>query len=413
MPVFEYKGFDASGRAVSGIVDADGPKVARQRLRKQGVFPTDVREQIAKGARGRGLNVEIDLSQYLQFVSPRDVAIVTKQMATLLSAAVPVVEALSALVDQTEKAKLKVVLSQVKDKVNEGSSLADALGDHPRVFPDIYVQMVRAGERSGALDEVLERLADYQEKQVELQGKVIGALVYPILMSVVGAGILTFLYVGVVPRIRRMFDTLGGQDQLPLITRVVFGVGDFLQAWWFVLPPLMIGAIWGFRRWVRTPKGREKWDAFKLRLPVIGRVNRLIAVSRFCRTLATLLISGVPILTALEIGGRVVGNSVLAKAVDNAARNIQEGQSIAVPLRQSGQFPPVVTHMIAIGEKTGELERMLGTVSKAYESEVSATLEGLTSLLSPVVILVMGGAVFVVALSLLLPMMRLTSMMNH
>lgn len=412
MPVFEYVGLDAAGRAAKGLIEADNAKVARTRLRKQGVFPTDVKEQARGATRGKGLNVEIDVSKYFQFVSPRDVSQLTQQLSTLIGAAVPMVEALTALVDQTEKSKLKVILSQTKEKVNEGATLADALGAHPRVFDNLYVQMVRAGERSGALDEVLDRLAAYTDSQVKLQGKVMSALIYPILMSVVGLLILTGLFLGVIPRIRHMFDSMGGEDALPLLSRVVFGFGDLVLGWWFMVPVLVAGAIFGMRRYISTKAGRQRWDLFKMQLPIFGKVNRLIAVSRFCRTLSTLLVSGVPILNSLEIAQNVVGNVILARAIEQSAANIQEGQSIAAPLKASGQFPAVVTHMIAIGEKTGELERMLNIVADSYDSQVENTLEAMTSLLGPLVILAMGGSVFVVALALLLPMMNLMSLVK-
>lgn len=410
MAVYEYKGLSSGGKAVAGIIDADTAKVARSRLRKQGVFPTDIHEQQGKATRGTGLNVEIDFAQYLQFISSRDVSITTNQMATLVGAHIPMAEALAALVDQAEKQKLKVILSRVKERVNEGSTLGDALADHPKVFDDLYVQMVRAGERSGALDQVLRRLSKFTESQVKLQGQILSALAYPILMGFVGTAILMGLFVGVIPRIRGLFDSMGGDFTLPLLTRIVFFMGDLLVGGWWAVPILAIAVFFGFRRWVRTEKGRVRWDRIKLRFPVFGKLNRLVSVARFCRTLSTLLISGVPIISALQIVERVVGNVLLAEAIRNATTNIQEGQSIAAPLKQSGEFPPLVTHMIAIGERTGELEQMLTSVADAYEDQVEATVSAMTSLLGPVMIMAIGGVVFIVALGLLMPMMNISSM---
>jgi len=412
MPVFEYKGLDTGGAAVAGIIDADTAKIARGRLRKQGVFPTDIHEQADGGTRGSGLNVEIDVAKYLQFITTRDISIVTTQMATLVGAHIPMGETLSALVDQTEKQKLKVVLSKIKERVNEGSTLADALADHPNVFDNLYIHMVRAGEKSGALDEVLRRLAKFGESQVKLQGQIFGAMAYPILMGMIGVLILMGLFLGVIPRIRGLFDSLGGETALPFITRAVFFFGDMLVGYWWLAPIVFFGAIWGFRRWVRTERGRERWDVIKLTFPVFGKMNRLVAVSRFCRTLSTLLMSGVPIISALQIVEKVVGNTVLARAINQATINITEGQSISAPLKASGQFPPLVTHMIAIGERTGELERMLTSVADAYEDEVEATISALTSLLGPLMIMLMGGIVFLVALGLLMPMMNLSQMIR-
>ncbi|MCA9566253.1 MAG: type II secretion system inner membrane protein GspF [Myxococcales bacterium] len=414
MAVFEYKGLDGGGQAVAGIIDADSAKAARTRLRKQGVFPTEVNEQVEGATRGSGLSIEIDVAKYFQFISARDISVLTTQLSTLVGAHVPLAPALAALVEQAEKEKLKVILTKIKEKVNEGIPLADAMKDHPGVFGELYVEMVRAGEKSGALAEVLKRLSKYGESQVKLQGQIIGAMAYPILMTVVGTLMLMALFLFVLPRVRGLFEQLGGEDQLPLITRVVFFLGDSLTTWWVValFVTAFFSLIFGFRRWVKTENGRARWDRFKLRMPVFGKMNRLIAVSRFCRTLSTLLVSGVPLLGALAIVEKVVGNTVLAAAISNAAHNIREGQSIAAPLKQSGEFPPLVTHMIAIGEKTGELESMLTNVADAYEEQVEATMSAVTSLLAPVMIMLMGGVLFFIALGLLLPMANLSQMIR-
>lgn len=416
MPVFEYKGLDAGGKAVAGVVDADTAKVARLRLRKQGLFPTDVREQQEGAARRGGesiLSMEIDVAKYFQFVSRRDISVMTTQLSTMVSAHVPMAEALTALVDQTEKAKLKVVLSKVKERVNEGVTLADAMAEHPRIFDDLYVQMVRAGERSGALAEVLQRLASFAEGQVKLQGQIFGAIAYPILLGVFGTFILLGLFLGVIPRIRGMFASMpGGEEALPILTKIVFFMGDVLVTTWWMVPFVLAAVAYGWRWWTKTKAGRARWDAWRLRLPVFGTLNRLVGVARFCRTFATLLVSGVPILSALQIVKSTIGNVVLGDAVEKAAENISEGQSIAVPLKNSGQFPPLVTHMITIGEKTGELEKMLTVVADAYEDQVEATITAMTSLLGPAMIMLIGGVVFIVALGLLTPMMNISSMIK-
>lgn len=415
MAVYEYKGLDGAGKAVAGIIDADTAKIARVRLRKQGLFPTDIREQ-QEGATRRGdslLSTEIDLQKYLQFITTRDISVMTTQLSTLVSAHVPMAEALSALVDQSEKEKLKVILSKVKEKVMEGSSLGDAMAEHPKVFSELYVQMVRAGEKSGALDEVLKRLASYGDAQVKLQGQIFGAIAYPIILGIVGILILVGLFVGVIPGIRDMFDSMpGGSANLPIITKVVFFMGDLLVGWWWAGIVLAAGAVVLFRRWVATTSGRSRWDRMRLRIPIFGKVGRLVGVSRFCRTLSTLLVSGVPIIAALDIVESVIGNVVLAEAVKKCGENIAEGQSIALPLKASGEFPPLVTHMIAIGEKTGELEKMLTIVADAYEDEVEATITAVTSLLGPMMIMSIGGMVFLVALGLLTPMMNISSMVH-
>lgn len=409
MPVFEYIGLDAAGKPAKGVIDAETPKSARTRLRKQNVFPTDVWLQQKGATRGTGINVSIDFSKYFQRVTSEDLATMTTQMSTLVGASIPVVEALTALVEQTENPKLKAALVDIRGKVNEGISMAKAMRAHPTIFSDLYVNMVDAGEQSGAMEQVLQRLEAYTRSQEELRSKVFSALTYPVLMMSVSTLMVLGLFAFVVPRLRRIFDSFG--KEVPFTTRMVFGFSDFILSPWtwgvgIVVIPLL---LWGVWRYIHTTKGREKWHRLQLRVPVFGRLNRLVGVSRFCRTLATLLSSGVPVLTALNITKSVVGNDIIAAAVESAARNISEGQSIATPLKQSGEFPPIVTHMITIGEKTGELETMLNKVADAYDSQVESAVNALTSLLTPVLVLVMGGVVFVVALGVIMPMMSLTS----
>ncbi len=408
MPVFEYKGFDKGGDTVAGLIDADNPKVARTRLRSRGVFPTEVKQQDGKATTGTGLNMEIDVAQYLEFITARDIAVMTNQMAVLIGASVPMGETLAALVEQQEKNKLKVVLSKVRERVNEGATLADAMADHPKVFDELFVSMVRAGERTGSLGEVLERLSKFADESVKLQGQIVSALAYPLLMMLVGVFLIAAIFLGVLPQVRNMFTSFGGEENLPMVTKFVFFCGDALVAYGWLAPVFAGLSYWAFRRWVATPQGRESFDSFKLTMPLFGRVNRLVAVSRFCRTLGTLMVSGVPIISALAIVRDVVGNVIIADTIQKASANIQEGQSIAAPLKESAQFPPMVIHMIQVGERTGELERMLNLIADAYESEVENTVKGVTALLGPITIMIMGGVIFVVALGLLLPMQQLS-----
>ncbi len=413
MAVYEYQGLDGAGRSVTGIIDADNPKAARTRIRQQGVFPTEIAEQMGSGGsatKGSGLSIEIDFSRLFTRIKAQDLANLTSQLSTLSGAGIPVVESLNALLEQTENPKLQIVLADIREKVNEGASLADAMAAHPKVFSDLYVSMVRAGEASGALDVVLSRLSQYTEDAVRLQGKVTAAMMYPALMSLVGGGLVIGLFVFVIPKIKGVFDSFDAA--LPLVTRIVLGASDFVASWWWVLVLLAGGAVYGFRRWIETEAGRAKFDNFKIAMPLFGRVFRLVAVSRFCRTLTTLLESGVPILKALGITASVVQNVVLVEAIETAARNISEGQSLAGPLRQSGEFPPLVTHMIAIGEQTGELEAMLAKIADAYDLQLENLINGLTSLLEPILIVIMGAVVGLVAVSILLPMLNLTSVVR-
>jgi len=412
MPVYEYKALDSAGKAVTGIEDADTPKSARSKLRRRSVFVTDIWEQKGdSGAtKGKGLAIEVDFSKYFQTVSVQDVATMTSQLSTLSGAGVSLVESLTALIEQSENPKLQVILAEVREQVNEGASLADAMQPHSAAFSDLYINMVRAGEASGALDTVLERLADYTEGQVELRSKLISALTYPILMSMVSGAIVMGLFTFVIPKIRKVFDSFDAQ--LPLVTEILLDISDLTLNYWWTTLIIVPASVFGFRRWIATDKGRLRWDNFRLTMPVFGKINRLVAVSRFCRTLSTLLDSGVPILQALAIVKSVVENEVLAGAIQNAADNISEGQSIAVPLKESGEFPPIVTHMIAIGEKTGELEGMLGKVADAYDNLVTNIINTLTSLLTPAMTVMMGGVVALIAVAILLPMMQMSSIVR-
>jgi len=413
MPVFEYKAVNSGGKNVTDIVDADSAKAARSKLRRQGVFVTEIWEQKGSGSgatRGEGLAIEIDFSKYFQRISVTDIATMTSQLSTLVGAGIPVVEALSALMEQSENPKLQVVLGQVREQVNEGANLADAMKGHSAVFNNLYVNMVRAGEASGALETVLQRLSDYTESQVKLRGQLVSALTYPVLMMLMAAGMLLGLFTFVIPQIRRVFESFDAQ--LPWLTQFFLDLSDFTLSYWWTALVVIPAAAYAFRRWVKTEAGRLRWDGLLLTMPIVGKINRLVAVSRFCRTLSTLLDSGVPILTALGITSSVVQNAVLSGVIREASSNISEGQSIALPLRQSGEFPPIVSHMIAIGERTGELESMLRKVADAYDTLVENIVSTLTSLLTPVLTIVMAGAVGLIAVAILLPMMDLSSVVR-
>jgi general secretion pathway protein F len=400
MPVFEYRGLDARGKAVSGIVDATDPKALKLALRKDGIFLTEIVEE----SRVKSLaQREVKLGRGR--VKPLDVAVMTRQLATLIGAGIPLVESLTALVEQVDKERLKKVLSRVRERVNEGASLADAMADHPRIFPPLYVNMIRAGESSGTLDIVLARLADFTEYQVRLRSKVMGAMTYPIIMVFVGILIVAILFVVVVPKITKIFDRL--QTSLPIPTQILIGLSNFVKNWWWLILLVAVGGTVLLVRYFRTPEGREKWDRFVLRVPVFGPLLRMIAIARFTRTLSTLLSSGVPVLTALDIVKNVLNNKILEKVVEESRVSIQEGESIAAPLKRSKQFPPLVTHMIAIGEKSGELENMLSNVASAYEQQVDGKINTLTSLLEPVMIVCMGGVVGFIVFSILLPILKM------
>jgi general secretion pathway protein F len=375
-------------------------------LRREGVFLTEV---VAEKAQKQAASREVNLKRMFGGrVSAQDLAVTTRQLAVLVKAGVPLVEALTALVDQVDHERLKRVLGEVKQKVNEGASLADALGAHPRIFSTLYVNMIRAGEHSGALEVVLRRLAEFTESQARLRSKIAATMVYPIAMMCVGGLVMGILFTSVVPKITRILAE--SNAVLPWYTQVTMGFSSFVAGYWWALLALLGLTVWGFFRWKRTPAGREKWDRFRLRAPIFGPVTRQIAVGRFARTLATLLQSGVPLLTALDIVKNIMGNVRLAQVIDEARDAIREGESIAAPLKRSGEFPPLVHHMVSVGERSGALEEMLANVADTYESQVEAAIAALTSLLEPLMIVAMGAVVAFVVFSVLMPILQINNL---
>ena len=419
MPVYEYRGFNESGKAVKGVREADGPKGLRTLLRKEGVLVTEVNDATgrAKGGGGKGgagkdkkgmLDRDIEFS-FLQRVSTDDIGLATRQLATLLQAGVSMVESLTAIIDQVERGPLKRIFSEIKEDVNEGASLADAMGKH-KCFDHIYVNMVRAGESSGTLDLVLERLAEFKEGQARLRGQLLGTMMYPFIMIFVGIGIVGLLFTVVVPRITRIFENANAQ--LPVNTRILIFMSETTRDYWWLMILLAIAAVVGFIKWRQTKNGRATWDRVSLKIPVFGMVLRMVAVARFARTLSTLLNSGVSLLISLDIVKNVVANAVISKAVEDTKVAIREGEDIAGPLKRSGQFPPMVTHMIAIGEKSGQLEGMLNRVAIAYEHRAESRIKALTSLLEPVLILLMAGVVGFIVFSILMPILQMNTLVR-
>jgi general secretion pathway protein F len=403
MAVFEFRGVvAATGKPVRGVRDAENAKVLRTALRRDGIMLTLAHEEAAgKAKKSR----EIDLFKVFRRISANDVGILTRQLATLVRAGIPLVDSIAALVDQVEKEELKRVLTVVREKLNEGTSFAKALEQHPRAFPPIFVNMVAAGEASGTLEQVLERLADFMESQARLRSKVSAALAYPVLMMIIGSVLITVLMVAVVPKVTAIFESL--DRALPWYTQILIGTSNFLAGYWWLAGSMVGGGIWWFRRWKKTPVGRLKWDTICLKAPIFGRLLQMLAVARFSKTLATLLAAGVPLLKAMDIVKNVLDNALLEQVVQDATGSIREGESIAEPLKRSGQFPPIVTHMIAVGEKSGQLEQMLESVAEAYDAQVETTVQALTSLLEPLMIVVMGGAVGFIAFSIMMPLIQM------
>ena len=407
MAVFEYKGVNASGKSVAGIIDAENPRLARQKLRSDGIFPTDVAEEKAQKSR---LSQDISFQNLFQRVRTQEISVMTRQLATLLRAGLPLVSSLNALTDQIENPKLKKIITQIRERVNEGSALAAAMEEFPKVFPDLYVNMISAGEASGALELVLFRLAEYQEGQVRIRNRIRGALIYPAVMTVVGFGVLGILFTFVVPKFVAIFEDL--DQALPLPTVILIGISDFVRAYWYLLLLFAGAAAYGLARYRQTPKGRENYDLFLLKIPIFGKLIMLGVVIRFTRTLSTLLSSGVPLLKALDILTAVVNHAVFAKAISSARVSVTEGASLSQPLKQSGIFPPILIHMIASGEQSGELEEMLAKVAEIYEEEAETLASTLMSLLEPVLILGMALIVSFVVISILLPLLEINQMVR-
>lgn len=404
MPLYEYQGVDSSGKKVSGKIDGDNPKIARAKLRKQGIFPTDIYEK-SNTEKGVG---KMEISKFFQRIKVNDVAVMTRQLATLVKANIPLVDALVAISDQVENEKLKMVMTDIKEEVNEGASLAIALGKYPKIFSNLYINMVKAGETSGTLDSVLLKLAQFTESQVKLKAKIMGAMTYPIVMIGVGTTIIMGLFIFVIPQITQIFTDM--ERSLPLITQIVIKISDILRYQWYWLISGIALIFYFLRKFLKTEKGKQKFDRFVLKVPVVGKLVRMVSISRFTSTLSTLLHGGVPMLVSMDIVKNVVDNTVIRSVIVKARENISEGESLAAPLKESGEFPSVVTHMISIGEKTGELESMLNTVSQAYDNEVDNTIGTLTQLLEPLMIVIMGICVGMIVISILLPILDLNTL---
>ena len=407
MAVYAYRGVDARGKSVKGIRDADSAKALRGVLKRDGILATEILEQseaAAKAAR------DIDFGRLFRRISQLDIAVATRQLSVLLRSGVPLVEALSALIEQLDHPELKTAFTDTRNQVNEGSTLADALKVHPKIFPSLYTNMVAAGEASGTLEEVLGRLAEFLDDQARLQSKVRGALAYPIVMAVVVVLILFLMMSVVVPKVTAIFENFN--QTLPWYTRLLIFTSDIFSDYWWLIAILIGGGIYWFRRWKGTEEGRKKWDLFILEVPLFGPLLTMVAVARFSRTLSTLLASGVPVLTAMDITRNVLGNTELMRVVEEARASVREGEGIAKPLRQGERFPPIVTHMIAVGERSGQLEEMLLHVADAYDQQIEVRVGAMTSILEPLLIVVMGGVVGGIAFAILMPLLQLNEMIQ-
>lgn len=408
MSVYEYVALNEKGRERRGFVDAPGVASARQQLRDEGIYPITIEQAREKKKPAFSGVLEIG---FFQKISAKEVAIFTRQLSTLLGAGIPLVPSFSVLLAQTKNPLLRKILAEIRADLNEGKSLTAGMENFPRVFPPFYINMVKAGEASGAINLVLERLADFSENQQALMNKIRSALAYPLIMLLVGSLVILLLMTFVVPKITGIFTDM--KQTLPLITIILIAVSNFLKSfWWLIVLLVMAGVITFKYLTTGSGAGRRFRDSLRLKAPVWGQVNLKIAIARFSRTLATLLQSGVPLLSALEIVRNVVNNIVIGEMIAKAAKDVEEGQSLAAPLAQSGLFPPMVTEMIAVGEQSGSLEKMLNRIAVSYETEAQSDIMVMTSLLEPLMILAMGLIVGFIVVSILLPIFEMNQLVR-
>ena len=408
MSVFEYVALDEKGHQRKGFIDAPGVAAARQKLREENVYPVEINE--AENRKETALSGALKINIW-QRVSANDVSIFTRQLSTLLGSGMPLVPSLSILMKQAKNPLLKKSLAQIREQVNEGKSLTESMSNFPQIFPPYYLNMVGAGEASGTINLVLERLADFSENQQTLMNKIRSALAYPLIMLFMGSAVIFLLMTFVVPKITGIFSDM--HQTLPMITIILITISNFLKSFWWLILILLAAAIAAFKYMTTgTEAGKRLWDNTKLKIPVWGPVNRKIAIARFSRTLATLLQSGVPLLAAMEIVRNVVNNIIIGEAISKASKDLEEGKGLSGPLTQSGIFPPLVTEMIAVGEQSGTLERMLNRIATAYETEAQTDILVMTSLLEPIMILVMGLIVGFIVFSILLPIFGMNQLVR-
>lgn len=407
MAVYEYRALNSKGAATKGIIDAENMRAARQKLRQQNLLPTALNEtNKPPEASTKSWNVTIDLSR--KRVNLNELAVATRQLSTLAGAGMPLVESLRALGDQIDHKAFRSIISEMADQINEGSSFADAIRRYPRVFPRLYANMVAGGEVSGTLDLVLSRLADLLENQSALRRKVTSALTYPILMLFLCLGVVTLLMAYVVPQITQIFKDQG--VTLPVPTQIVITISEFVQTFWPLLAAGLAAAVVGIGRWSRTEKGRKAIDRFVLRVPLFGTMVLKVATARLARNLGTLLQSGIEVLSALNVAKNTVGNVILEEAIEQAAIGVREGRSLAKELKAAGVFPSLLIHMVAIGERTGQLDALLLRSADAYENEVNSFLAGLTAILEPIMIIFLAVVVGGILAAVMLPMLEMTNL---
>lgn len=408
MAVFEYKALiKSTGKTTRGVIDADSAAQARRKLREQELYPTEIYEDKSGAGSGASAQAANRLAFRRGRVSMRDIALMTRQLAVLLRAGMPVLEALNALIDQTHRPRLRATIYEVRDKVNSGRSLGDALADHPRIFSNLYVNMVRAGEVGSALEQVLFRLADILERQAKLRAQILSTLAYPAFMGLFAVGIIIFLVMVIVPRITRLFERQG--TELPGLTRMLITVSDFFGNFWWVIAGVLLLALLLWRLWVSREEGRLAWDRWKLRFPLYGHLHLKLVCARFARTMGTMLQSGLTVLPALEVVNTVLGNAYIQSCMDEVKVGVRRGRDLAQPLKETMLFPPMMIHMVELGQRSGEIENMLVQVADTFDEDVRLTIDALVALIEPAIIIAMGVFVGTLVLAILLPIFQMST----
>jgi general secretion pathway protein F len=408
MAVYEYKALNSKGKETTGIIEAESHVSAGQVLKRMDLYPVTISETTGPSIEKKGRDISV--SAVFERITRGDVSVFTTQFAALVEAGMPVVDALDIVIQQTEKKSMRKMISVLKEEVNKGVSLADAFKLFPRQFSSLYINMVRAGQESGSLEIVLQRLAEFLQLQMEMRSKITATLAYPLLMLIVGITVVFFLVAFVIPTVSGIFEEMN--QALPLPTMILLGASGFLKKTWPYLLVIAIAFFVFFNRYKRTPRGRKLVDRLKLKTPLIGVQYKRIIMTRFTRTLATLLTNGVPIVTSFDIVKNIIDNTLIADAIEKARDDIREGKEISKPLANSGIFPPVVVNMVAVGEKSGQLEEMLNRVSKIMEAELDSALKKLMSLFEPIMILLMGGIVAFIVVSILLPIFEMNQLIR-
>ena len=411
MPHFAYTAVDAQGKTHQGTVEANSAADAAAAIKKQGRFPTNIAETSAAAvaAKGKGLSLPFSFGggSGTGKVPAKVLTVFTRQLSTLISAGLPLLRSLRTLSKQEKNANLKKIMASLAESVEGGTTFSEALAQHPKAFNKLYVNMVKAGELGGVLEVVLTRLAEFAEKSQRIRGKVTSAMVYPIVVLTIAVGIVTFLMLFIVPKFEAIFkDMLGGRP-LPFITQTIMDISRFIQGHFLLLAGMLVLAVVGLRLSMRLPGVPAKVDQFKLKLPLFGDMLTKTAVARFSRTLGTLVSSGVPILQALQITRDTAGNERVSSAIDNIHDNVKEGESMVSPMEASQIFPPMVVSMVQVGEETGQLPDMLTKVADVFEEEVDTAVAGLTSLLEPVMIVLLALIVGTIVVALFLPLITI------